>query len=344
MSAGSVLRWAWLVTLLGLLIAPRLARAHALNPALLQLEEDRAGLVRVTWKVTVSETTVDDFAPVLPGCQDASPRVSTHVGVGVVSAWAAQCKGGLAGSTVGVQGLSNRSEEALLRIALADGRHFTTVLRATAPSFTVPTRPGRVAMLQSYVRLGAEHIAAGADHLAFVLGLMLLIGYGRRLLAAITSFTVAHSVTLALASLGLVRVPSALTEVLIALSILFLAVEVARPADRRSPITARWPWAIAFAFGLLHGFGFAGALAEIGLPAGEIPEALLAFNVGVEAGQIAFVVAVCAAVSLGRVALRRLAPLQAPRRVVAEAFALRASGWVIGVSAAYWTFDRILSL
>jgi hydrogenase/urease accessory protein HupE len=340
MKCRSFVPWAWLLALIGLLAAPRPARAHALNPALLQIEEEGAGLVRVTWKVTVSETTIDDFVPALPGCKDVSPRISTHVGVGVVSAWTARCKDGLAGSTIGVLGLSNRNEEALLRVRLADGRHFTTVLRDRAPSFVVPARPDRIAVLRSYFRLGIEHIASGTDHLAFVLGLLLLIGDRRRLFAAITSFTVAHSLTLALASLGLVHVPSALMEALIALSILFLAVELARPRDRHSRVTRRWPWAIAFAFGLLHGFGFAGALAEVGLPAGEIPEALLAFNAGVEAGQIAFVVGVWSAMALGRAVLRRLPRL----RVAPEALALRASSWAIGVSAAYWTFDRLLAL
>jgi len=264
--------WARLVVLVGLLGAPRWAHAHALNPVLLQLEEDGTGLVRVTWKVTVSETTVDDITPVLPDCEDVTPRVSTHVGLGIVSGWTARCKQGLAGSAIGVRGLSSGNEEALLRVQLADGRHFTTVLRDRAPTFAVPARPDRLAVLRSYARLGVEHIASGVDHLAFVLGLMLLLRNGRRLLAAITSFTVAHSVTLALAALGLVHLPSALTEVLIALSILFLAVEVARPPERRSGVTARWPWVIAFAFGLLHGFGFAGALAEVACPPARFPK------------------------------------------------------------------------
>jgi hypothetical protein len=340
MSRRALAPWSWLLVALVTLAAPRSALAHALNPALLQLEEDGAGLVRVTWKVTVSETTVDDFMPILPGCDDASPRVSTHVGVGIVSAWTAKCAASLAGATVGVRGLTSASEEALLRVTLADRRHFTTVLRAATPTFTVPIHPDRIAVLRSYVALGIEHIASGTDHLAFVFGVVLLVGFRRSLLLAITSFTVAHSVTLALASLGLVDIPSALTEALIALSILFLAVEVTQPVARRSLVSVRWPWAIAFAFGLLHGFGFAGALAEVGLPAGEIPAALLGFNVGVEIGQLAFVAAVWIAASLGRRVLRRLSP----PRLGAEAAVLRASAWGIGVSAACWTLDRVLSL
>ncbi|MBV9947677.1 MAG: HupE/UreJ family protein [Myxococcales bacterium] len=321
------------------MLAGRGAGAHALNPALLQLEEDETGFVRVTWKVTVSETSVDDISPELPACEEVSPRASTHVGVGVVSTWTARC-GHLAGATVGVRGLKNRSEEVLLRVRLADGQRFTTVLRGGGAMFTVPAAPARLTVLGAYARLGVEHIVLGVDHLAFVFGLVILVGFGRRLLGAITAFTVAHSLTLALASLGFVHVPSALVEVLIALSILFVGVEIARPTDRRSVVTARWPWLIAFGFGLLHGFGFAGALAEVGLPAGEIPAALLAFNAGVETGQVAFVACVWA---ISRAALAVRARWFATRFDPAP-LARRASAWAIGASAAFWTLDRLLSL
>jgi hydrogenase/urease accessory protein HupE len=336
MNDGGPLRawWCAAAAVAALLTFPHSAGAHALNPSLLDLEEDQPGVVRVVWKVTVSEVTADAFTPALPGCTDISPHVSTHVGVGIVSSWTTRCFPTLAGTSVGVRGLSGANEEALLRVKLADGRRFTTVLRASSADFTIPAKPAFLRVIGSYASLGIDHIASGTDHLAFVLGLVLLIGIRRQLLAAVTAFTGAHSITLALATLGVVHVPSGLTEALIALSILFLAVEVARPVHRRSPWAARRPWTLAFAFGLLHGLGFAGALADVGLPAGEIPYALLAFNVGVEVGQVAFILAVIAVATSVRAILR-------PWAIATPAIAVRAGTWVIGSAATYWTLDRV---
>jgi hydrogenase/urease accessory protein HupE len=151
--------------------------------------------------------------------------------------------------------------------------------------------PGAAAVLSSYVRLGVLHISTGPDHLLFVLGLVLLVVGRRRLLWTITAFTVGHSVTLSLASLGLVHIPPAPIEVAIALTLLWVAIELAR--DRAQPTwSRRFPWALAFVFGLLHGLGFAGALAQVGLPDSEIPLALFGFNVGIEIGQLIFVGAI----------------------------------------------------
>ena len=185
-------------------------------------------------------------------------------------------------------------------------------------------------VLRTYVGLGVEHILSGTDHLLFVLCLLLLVRDVRRLLATVTAFTLAHSVTLAAATLGFVRVPTAPVEATIALSIVFLAGELVRGEAGRSAVTSTYPWLVAFSFGLLHGLGFAGALAEVGLPQGEIPLALLAFNVGVELGQLAFIAAV---LSLARLA--RLLPLRWP------GWAPGAVGYAIGSVAAFWVIDRL---
>jgi hydrogenase/urease accessory protein HupE len=185
-------------------------------------------------------------------------------------------------------------------------------------------------VVRDYVGLGIEHILFGIDHLLFVLCLLLLVRGVRKLLTTVTAFTLAHSITLAAATLGFIRVPAAPVEATIALSIVFLASELVRGEAGRSAVTRTYPWLIAFSFGLLHGLGFAGALAEVGLPQREIPLALFAFNVGVELGQLAFVTAV-----LSLVRFARIVPLRLP------AWAPGAAGYAIGSVAAFWVFARL---
>jgi hydrogenase/urease accessory protein HupE len=249
--------------------------------------------------------------------------------------WTARCgDAGIIGARFGVRGLAESGTNALLRIALRDGRRVQAVLRADAPTFVVPERASPLDAFRDYLRLGVLHIATGFDHLLFVFGLMLLARDVRRLLFTVTAFTAGHSVTLSLAALGFVRFPPAPIELAIAVTILVLAIELARDpaaeggAERESPLRRR-PWAVAFAFGLLHGFGFAGALAQVGLPQEEIPVALLAFNVGIELGQVAFVALVLAA-------RRALAPVLAG----APAWMARAPITAMGALAVYWCLDR----
>ena len=206
------------------------------------------------------------------------------------------------------------------------------MLTADRPVFTVPRAAGPAGVAALYGRLGVEHILSGFDHLLFVFGLVLLVAGRRRLVATVTAFTAGHSVTLALASLGVVHVPPAPTEAAIALSIYVLAIELTRSRGSRQKGPTwlrRSPWSMAALFGLLHGLGFAGALSEVGLPEGEIPAALLAFNVGIEIGQLAFVALVVAA----GWALARL-----PRRLPAPL--VRSPAYVIGSLAAFWFFER----
>jgi hydrogenase/urease accessory protein HupE len=195
----------------------------------------------------------------------------------------------------------------------------------------VPAHAGPLMVLWAYIGLGIEHILFGVDHLLFVLCLLLLVRGIRNLLATVTAFTLAHSITLAAATLGLIRVPAAPVEATIALSIVFLATELVRGGARQT-VARSYPWLVAFTFGLLHGLGFAGALAEVGLPQGEIPLALFGFNVGVELGQLAFVTAV---LSLARLA--RLMPWRMP------AWAAGAVGYAIGSLATFWVFARLVS-
>ena len=184
--------------------------------------------------------------------------------------------------------------DALVRVQMLDGSYSTTLVRPSKPWIEVATSRSSLEVATAYLMHGIEHILFGYDHLLFVLALILIVRRGRALLITVTAFTIAHSITLSLATLGLVHVPGPPVEATIALSILLLAREIIRSDRGRPSLTAQWPWLVAFTFGLLHGFGFAGALTEIGLPQGDIPLALLAFNIGVEAGQLIFIAAVLA--------------------------------------------------
>lgn len=304
------------------------AAAHALDPVLFELQERPDGKVDVTWKAPNAKVPGVDLRPMLPAdCRPVGERSSEDHEESVVSKWVLDCGGSLVGKTVGVTGLE--STDALLRIVLASGAVDRHVLGASHPSVTVEAEPTRLDVLVEYARLGTEHIAGGVDHLLFVFGLLLLTGGTRLLVATVTAFTIGHSVTLAAAALQLVSVPQAPVEVIIAFTIYVLAVELARGAAPGSTMLNRRPWAMAFSFGLLHGLGFAGALKEAGLPANDVPLALLSFNLGIEAGQLLFVGLVLAATAAARPLLAGLPP--SARRVPVYA---------MGVASAYWIFAR----
>lgn len=305
-----------------------MAQAHPLAPSLLELRESPAGSVVVRWKTPSQRVRDSRLVPRLPdGCGIVAERVPDTSPAEVVTEWDVACDGRLTGRRIAVDGIAASRADVLARLELADGRRILRVLRAGDESFVVPERDGPAAILASYGRLGIAHIATGFDHLCFVLGLLLLVGGGRRLLGTVTAFTLGHSVTLSLAVLGLVALPVRPIEVLIAASIFVLAVELTR--ERRSWLGQR-PWTMAAVFGLLHGFGFAGALTEVGLPSGDVPVALLGFNAGIEAGQLAFVLAVLV---LGR--LVRPVATWAPRARLVPAYA-------IGSLAAFWMLGRLI--
>jgi hydrogenase/urease accessory protein HupE len=319
---------------LGLLLAgsfPRFASAHGMAPALLEIEELAEHRLAVSWKIPMLQPTGARLTPVLPPeCIRDSPVDETSGTDSVTARWVVRCDTqGLVGRTVGVEGLTTGQTDALVRITLADGPVVQAVLRGSEPRLTVPGHPGRLDVLRSYGALGVEHILTGVDHLLFIGGLLLLVGGGRRLLQTITAFTAGHSVTLSLAALGIAAVPPRPVEVAIAGSVFVLAVELARPTRSTPSLLRRIPWAMAGLFGLLHGLGFAGALREVGLPAGEIPTALFAFNVGIEAGQLVFVGVVLAA---GWVIVR----LTARKPVWLELGPI----YVMGSLSAFWCLER----
>lgn len=324
----------WLtIVLLGLHSAMP-AYADDINPALLDIKEQNTGLYGVTWKVPTRGDRVLGITPKLPDNFElvGSPIIEDRPGTRIVRSTYKSNGEPLTGRTIAIDGLSASAADVLLLIQLRDGTQHSAILRAAGPSFTIPPSASKLQIAADYWRMGAVHILEGVDHLLFVLALMLIVGGFRPLLKAVTAFTVAHSITLALATLGLVHMPAAPTEAIIALSIVFLAAEIIHKQDGRVGLTERYPWLIAFGFGLFHGLGFAGALSEIGVPRNEVPLALLMFNVGVESGQLLFI----ATVLMLMAAVKRL-PLTLPQG------AWRLLPYSIGGVAAFWTIDRVVS-
>jgi len=310
------------------------AGAHALSPALLEVRELGDERIAVAWKMSMFQAPGATLTPELPAdCVPEADPAETAGADSITERWTARCATGLVGRQVGVEGLAVGKTDALVRVTLADGRVVQGVLRGGEPRLRIPDRPRWIDVVGSYAKLGIEHILTGPDHLLFVFGLLLLVGGGGLLLRTITAFTVGHSVTLSLAALGLARVPSRPIEVGIAASVFLLAVELSRDPAARRTLMRRAPWAMAGLFGLLHGLGFAGALAEVGLPAGEIPTALFAFNLGIEVGQLAFVAAVL-------LAARLLLGLASPRVAAARWLPI----YAMGSLSALWCIERTLAL
>lgn len=264
-------------------------------------------------------------------CRESVPRAMYRSVGALVSRWTIRCDSGLAGQHVVIAGLESTLTDVLARVEHLDGTVQTVRIKPGDPGFQVAASPSKLALSGTYFWLGIEHILLGVDHLLFVFALLIIVSGWRRLVATITAFTVAHSITLVSATLGWVRVPQQPVEAVIALSILFLASEIVHGLRGQPALTARQPWIIAFVFGLLHGFGFAGALSEIGLPGQAVPLALFFFNLGVEAGQLIFVSAVLAA----GWAIRNIQLI--PRRQ-----SQFAASYTIGGVAAMWMIERVV--
>lgn len=310
------------------------AQAHEVRPGFLELRQTAAGRFDVTWKVPMRGDLRLALQPRLPAsCVETGPR-SNHVVPGAqIQRWSIACDEGLAGGTLRIDGLESTITDVMLRVQWLDGTAQTHFLRAAAPAVTLGDASEASTPVLGYVRLGLEHILLGVDHLLFVLGLLLIVSRRWMLFKTITSFTLAHSITLAIATLGYASAPVPPLNAAIALSILFLGPEIVRTWRGETSFTIRHPWIVAFVFGLLHGFGFASGLSTTGLPPGEIPLALLFFNVGVEIGQVGFVLVVL-------LLLRSFRQLEIawPRWVA------HLPGYSVGTLGAFWTIQRTLML
>ncbi|MEJ1159752.1 HupE/UreJ family protein [Prosthecomicrobium sp. N25] len=312
------------------LSAPRVAHAHEVRPAYLDLVEERPGEFSVLWKTPMQGEMRLALAPVFSGPVDLLAPVATKVtGDAAVQTWRIRADG-LRGMSLRIVGLEGTLTDVLARITFADSSTWVVRLTPREPEAVVPARPSGWSVASTYLALGVEHILTGVDHLLFVLALLLLTSGPWRLAKTVTAFTLAHSITLALATLGIVRVPPKPVEAVIALSIVFVASEILRNRREKAGWSERMPWLVAFTFGLLHGFGFAGALSDVGLPDGQIPVALLFFNVGVEAGQLLFI----GGVLVMAAGLQRL-------RIVWPRWSVLATPYAIGSLAMFWMIQRL---
>ena len=265
-------------------------QAHELRPAYLEIRQSGEESYDVLWKVPAKgDLRLGLYVRVPEDCTELEARTVYQTGDASIERWTMQCPGGLPNKSIVIDGLATTLTDVLVRLEWLDGRRQTLRLNAAQPSFVVESAPNWQQLAVAYASLGIKHILLGVDHLLFVVGLMLVVRSLGKLVKTITAFTVAHSITLGLAVLGVVTVPSRPVDAAIALSIVFLAAEILHARRGNFGLTFRYPWIVAFAFGLLHGLGFAGALTTLGLPAVDIPLALLFFNVGVEIGQLLFV-------------------------------------------------------
>ena len=308
------------------------ASAHPLAPSLIRIQEHAPGLADVTWKTPKRNVPGSKLKPILPDhCESLSqPTLEEHATARIYN-WRIDCgERGLSRAFIGADGIAGSRTDVIVHVELLDGRTYRAILTDAKPRWNVPEAQTSWDVFTNYARLGFKHIVSGLDHLFFVFGLMLLVSV-QRLFWVVTAFTIGHSITLALSALDLVRVQQRPVEILIALSVGIVAWEVVRFAQAERTSFTKLPAMMAGTFGLLHGLGFAGALRELGLPQGAIPLSLFSFNVGIEAGQLAFV-----AVALVPVALISSSGSLSRRfRIV--------SAYVIGSLAFYWVFARVLS-
>jgi hydrogenase/urease accessory protein HupE len=326
-------RWALSVWLLVLATG---AWAHEARPAYLEIRQTAADRYDVLWKVPAldEKLRLGVYVKMPEGSASMSEPQGIFIDRAFIERWTMRRSGGLTGGTIEIEGLRATAIDVLVRLERLDGSTQLARLTPSAPSFVVEGIPGRMEVVRSYLPLGVGHILGGVDHLLFVLALLIITRGAWRLVKTVTAFTVAHSVTLSLAALGVVRVPSAPVEAVIALSIVFVATEIVHGRQGRPGLTQRAPWLVAFAFGLLHGFGFAGALSEIGLPQLDIPLALSSFNVGVEIGQLLFIAAVLALVAIARQVRHRLG-FRWP------VWSWRVAPYAIGSVSSFWLIQRL---
>jgi hydrogenase/urease accessory protein HupE len=305
------------------------ALADEIRPAYLELSEQASGEFAVLWQTPMQGDARLDLVPEFSGDAVAlSPPTLRIVAGNAVETWTLRAPA-LRGQTLTIRGLEKTVTDVLVRLQFLDGTAQVNVIKPSTPSLLIPERQTALALARNYIVFGIQHILFGIDHLLFVLGLLLIVADRWMLVKTVTSFTLAHSITLAVATFGYASAPVEPLNAAIALSILFLGPEIARIWRGETSLTIRRPWLVAFIFGLLHGFGFAGALTGTGLPRADLPLALLTFNIGVEIGQIAFVLLV---VALER-SFRQL-------EISWPTWATRMPGYLIGSAGAFWTIQR----
>ena len=307
------------------------ASAHEVRPAYLGIKQITDSTYQVLWKIPALGDMVPKVKPILSDDWAKGKVDSRKIPGAVKHEWEFVATNGIKGSEIRVDGLSKTIMDVLINIELLNGEQYSQIIKPDRPFYTIPMEPSNWEVIQTYLLLGIDHILLGIDHLLFVLALVFVTRGKWKIIKTVTAFTIAHSITLSLAALNLVRIPIPPVEAIIALSIVFLAREILLHEEGKESLTYRQPWIVAFAFGLLHGFGFASALSETGLPQSAIPLALAFFNIGVEIGQVAFVIL-----------------------ILLLEYILKSSNWtmplwvkkspvyLIGGMSFYWLFDRIM--
>ncbi len=304
--------------------------AHEVRPAYFSVTQLTDSTYQVVWKIPAMGNAIPKIYPVLPENWEIIDEQSNLLPGNLRRTYIVQINNGIEGNLLFFDGQNKTLIDVLVAITKSNGVQYSAMIKPSNPSYLIPVTPDRFSVIKTYLLLGFEHILLGIDHLLFVLALLLLTKGFRRIVKTITAFTIAHSITLSFAALGFVGLPGAPVEAVIALSIVFLAVELVHYLDGRKGLTVRYPWIVAFTFGLLHGFGFAGALVDLGLPQIDIPWALLFFNVGVEFGQLAFVI-----VALGVIWLLGKIKINWPKWIQ------KVPPYAIGCMASFWMIERV---
>ncbi len=314
-----------------ILCFPIILSAHEVRPAYFSITQITDSTYQVIWKVPAKGSAIPKIYPTLPDDWQILEEKSNLLPGNLRRTYTVQVNDGIRGDQLYFEGLEKTLIDVLISIKMSDGVQYSSMIKPANPIYVIPLVPDQWSVIKTYVFLGIEHILFGVDHLLFVLALLLITkGFGR-LVKTITAFTIAHSITLSLATLGMVGLPVSPVEAVIALSIVFLAVELIHYYNGREGLTVRYPWVVAFIFGLLHGFGFARALLEVGLPQSDIPVALLFFNVGVELGQLAFVMVVMGLLwILGKI------------KIAWPIWLKWVPPYAIGSIATFWLIERVL--
>ena len=327
-------RWLTFVVVFVLQAVAPPVYGHEVRPGYLELRQTDTQTYAVLWKVpAVGEMSLSIHPRFPENCTPVGESSHYRAADSYTEHVSIACSGGLNGQTIGIDGLGATITDVLVRIERMDGSKQVARLTPSVPTLVVEASPGRFQVVGTYLKLGVEHIIFGTDHLLFVLGLLLIVKDRWMLLKTITAFTISHSITLAIATFGHASAPVLALNAAIALSILFLGPEIVRSWRGETSFTIEHPWVVAFCFGLLHGFGFASALTSAGLPRAELPLALLNFNVGVEIGQLAFVLLI---LLLER--SFRILEVRWPR------WAEVLPGYTVGTLGAFWTIQRVALL
>jgi hydrogenase/urease accessory protein HupE len=322
----------WLLFIL-IILCSQPAYADELRPGYIEFTQLNAQDWRLIWKAPLKGGVTPETQPILPdNCNRVGAPARALGFMAIITTTQVKCAGAIAGKNIGLSGFSASQTDVLVRIAMIGRPVQALRLTASEPNITIPAKPERWQVARTYFATGVEHILFGYDHLLFVIALVLLLSGFWTIAKAITAFTIAHSITLIGTTLGLFGLPQQPVEAVIALSIIFLAVEIIKKQPHELRLSQRLPWLVSFLFGLLHGFGFAGALREIGLPESDVPTALLTFNLGVEFGQLVIVFGSLLVIKI----LRRL-----PMPVYA--LALKSATYAIGIIASFWFIERVVT-